>query len=660
MAVIYVAKSTGKSKKKTININDRKTQNAPPDQSKLTPEQVAAVQDASQKMYDTLVANMPAGPSTSWYTLIANVVVKIAQQNRPAVTLGLPAFIRLTMFSPAMKRGSEYLILFCRLITALSEAIVENACAQGTIDALDVMLTSCLNTLQANGAGINYINATAELGARFIGPSDVLVRERMCTLWVALFLCASKEYSRYVIAAVDTFNEPFESCSVQSIYEVQPKVRETIRNMLKPFLRPEWLEQPSCATTTKHMANLLHYIIRRIYDVANLMQGENATDHVTSIPHSVTSELKRAFQTGKLSTILRFTDPGEERTACLFGLYHLACQKFIWLDSWMGVTFLAAQLFHTPLRYTIQCLYTDKTADEALFSRIRPIFSLFAPPQSSDSSAPSDPEQVRMQQILHFFGLRFYDQAYVETVRTQAESAFQDFLTVFEPESDLEAGALAAVSFLSIHMQMGTSYRIAAVNALSASAVAQANLRLQRDSLQQKADRQQNYADDLTRANAMLERENQKLQQQIEDLQADKRDLQQQVHDLLDLFNTEDGEEDATQMPTSFPADLSPCNALLYGGTPGFQTELRKLLPDLRVMESSTRIDKSALGKADIVFIAVTHFGHSLFDSIMNFCRPNHIPVKPILSTSAKGAAVHIVKEVQMLQAKQALNGAQQ
>ena len=361
---------------------------------------------------------------------------------------------------------------------------------------------------------------------------------------------------------------------------------------------------------------------------------------------------------GDLASVKRCCDPGEDRIACLFGLYHLTCRNTIWMNSMIGILFLNIVLYQSPLRYTIQLEFNRAAAKESKIGRFQPVFDLFDLPQDSDDES-ANPGKVAMQGFLHALGLQFYDQPTIEKARAQAEEKFRNYIAFYEPPSDVVGGALAAASFFAAHMQHSTASRLEAVNALVASELARSDLQRSHDSLQQQANRQQNYAADLTRANAVLERENQKLQQQIADLQADKMDLQRQVHDLLDLFDAEDGEE-ADQTPISFPADLSPCTVLLYGGTPGFQTELRKLLPDLRVMEDSKRIDKSALGKADIVFIAVTHFGHSQFDSIMNVCRPNHITTKPIHTTSAKGAAVRIVKEVQVLQITKALDRGQQ
>lgn len=318
------------------------------------------------------------------------------------------------------------------------------------------------------------------------------------------------------------------------------------------------------------------------------------------------------------------------------------------MSSLLGSTFLTAQLYHTPLRYRIQQLYTKKTVDEAQFARFRPAFSLFDLPQSSDSSAPSDTEQARMQQLLFFLGLRFYDREETESVRDDAESLFRDCLTVYEPTSDLEAGAIAAASFLSLQMQSGSVYRIAAVKALSESTVDQMYLQWSHDSLQQRADRQQTYADGLTRANTVLENENAKLRQQIADLDADKEDLKRQINQLLDLLDKTDEEETPVEAEFSFPADISPHTAYVFGGHTNFQSELRKLIPGLRMAEVDQRVDKQAIANADVVYLQAAHISHSMFYTVMGVCKTNHVPVVYLTSTSAKRAAVQIVKDIGM------------
>lgn len=603
-------------------------------------------------MHRTLIEILPSDLYTTWYRDQAKMAIQISSIGFLDPAFQLPVVFHTSIFRVIMRPDVELLILYCRLLAALTDAIVENAYAQGSLNDLRHAMASCLDTLQDNAPDRDIVTEVTSLGSRFIGPSDVLEREYLCMLWVSLYLCAPEVFSRHVIAYFDTLDVPPDTWyhyTARVVYNISPAVREVIQSTLKPFLLPEWKKSQASVTTQKHMANLLHYFIRRTFDAANAIpidKLDKIRDLILDFPSVFVQEFKKAFRTGNLAAIKQFCDLGEERTACLFGLYHLAGQDPSWTNTWIGVSFLSAALCQTPQCCTVQLLFNSKEADENEFAHYSPAFALFNLPQAS-GTGPADPEQARIQSLLRTFGLWFYDQSNIELVRIQAEIAFRECLPIYKPASDVVGGALAATCFLAIYMQTTTLSHTKTMNALTASENAREALQRQHNSLQKKSQHQESYADEVTRANAVFEGKLAKLQQQNEDLQAEAEDLRQQINQLLDLLDKKDEEETPAEAEIPFPADISPCTAYLFGGHPDFQTKLRQLIPDLRMAEVDQRVDKQAIANADMVFLQAAHISHSMFYTVMGVCKANSVPVVYLTSTSAKRAAVQIVEEIE-------------
>ncbi len=630
------------------------------------------VRESMVRMHEAVLKRVPINKATKWYA--GQVIAPGSDQNgknvparaqRPLNTLRDPVgYFTYVYFSPSPQPNLAALALYGELLTGLSEAIVENACSRGKLENLIIALGKCRSILQSVDSDADLVAAATSFGTFFTVETDVLDWDRMSMLCAALYLCASEGYSRRVIGYCDLLCERSKSNSsiretARIAYDVPPAVRAAIRDTLKPFLRPEWGDS-SAGTATQRMAHTLDCLIKRLYDLDATKSTRSMQSHydlLANQPLTMLTEATRTLVTGDVAKMkLYFSDAVGDNMVCLFGLYRLACRDTIWLDSWLGAFVLSATLYQTPQRLAIKLIHRtkDTPVDAAAWARVRTVFDAFTPPAGKGKAASANAETVSMQQYLHFLGLRLYDPEKVARKRASAEGNYLNFLKVCTPPSDTLASAFAAVCFL---LQLNTSdgaFRVATAAELNASENARTALQKQHESLQQKADRQQTYADDLTRANVVLENETYKLQEQIDDLEADNADLRLQIEQLLDLLDKGDDDEteaEATaEAEISFPADISPCTAYVFGGHPNFQSELRRLIPGLRLMDSDQRFDKKALGYADIVFLQTRHMSHSVYFTVMDACGVSGVPVHYLKDGSAKRAAAQIVQEIQQLQ----------
>lgn len=206
---------------------------------------------------------------------------------------------------------------------------------------------------------------------------------------------------------------------------------------------------------------------------------------------------------------------------------------------------------------------------------------------------------------------------------------------------------MATSILLQFYVMSDLEPRLNTIENLHTSEAARERIQKQHEALQVQSDRHDNYASTLTRSNTVFENENMKLQQQNAELTAENEYYKNQIDQLLDMLAASKSDEQPTEEQISYPVDITPCNAFLFGGQPDFQAKLRQLIPNLRVDQ---RIDKASLSNADIVFLQVEYFNHGLYYGIMNICRLNNIPVVYLNSTGAKKAADQIVKEITQIQ----------
>lgn len=402
------------------------------------------LQESLVRMQVKLIKRMPITEATRWYVrqIDANNRFSSLTSKLDAIYANVPGIYSYELLSPGSIFVQNGTILYCYLLTALTEAIIENACESGTIDQLRTDLGKCQRIFQDaalfdDNTLINFVIALP-----YVVQSDVLEWDKVCTLWVSLFVCASKDFSNRIISLLNDVEDEIDvpsGTTAQTLYNITDATREQIKATLKPHLRAEWAE---CATDTTitHLALVFARLIKKTYGTI-IMDKSLTKDEVRQGTENLPTKLKiqiiSALNTNDHALIEEyFADQNADHNVCLFGLYHLACQNTLWLETWLGEITLAAEIYMSPQRLEILSYYGHDSskgdlnnAIEEFFNTLfaltdcesalttldlhqfEPVFDAFYTP-----TAPADPlhteEQVTMQQIFHCLGLRLYEPKY--------------------------------------------------------------------------------------------------------------------------------------------------------------------------------------------------------------------------------------------------------
>ena len=152
---------------------------------------------------------------------------------------------------------------------------------------------------------------------------------------------------------------------------------------------------------------------------------------------------------------------------------------------------------------------------------------------------------------------------------------------------------------------------------------------------ERECQRMRHDAAEKERAHNELEEEIKRLQEQLA-----RRD------ELIDAYACV--EEELKEEEITFPF-ITDRNVVLYGGFRVFHTEIEKLIPGIRIVETASHIDTSAFRNADIIFLQINRISHSSYWNVCETAKNSGVPYYHLNFASAKRCAEEMVKRIRGL-----------
>ncbi|MCD8104464.1 MAG: hypothetical protein LUF35_05560 [Lachnospiraceae bacterium] len=140
-------------------------------------------------------------------------------------------------------------------------------------------------------------------------------------------------------------------------------------------------------------------------------------------------------------------------------------------------------------------------------------------------------------------------------------------------------------------------------------------------------------------------KENQSYRHEISTLQRELERLQHQLTERKQLEEewVEIEKEEAPEIKYPYRTKLK---VVVYGGFDVFHRELKKLLPDVRIVETSSHIDVKPFQNADIVFLQINKTDHSGYYAVCDTCKTSGVPYIHLNYAGAKRCADVMVREI--------------
>ncbi len=154
------------------------------------------------------------------------------------------------------------------------------------------------------------------------------------------------------------------------------------------------------------------------------------------------------------------------------------------------------------------------------------------------------------------------------------------------------------------------------------------------------------------RALHQAQRENQVCRHEISTLQREIERLKNRLAEKEQLNETTVSLEKSgsnADVHVEYPY-RTKLRVVLYGGFEVFHRELLKLLPDVRVIETSAHIDTNPIRNADIVFLQINKIDHSGYWTVCDACKNSGVPYIHLNYASAKRCAGVMVEEIRKIE----------
>lgn len=156
--------------------------------------------------------------------------------------------------------------------------------------------------------------------------------------------------------------------------------------------------------------------------------------------------------------------------------------------------------------------------------------------------------------------------------------------------------------------------------------------------------------------NKLLSKENKALRHEINML---KKELEKfNVSEDNSVIDVDKGDIEASVHRTQvknieYPYYFNDYKITLFGGFDVFHRELRKYLPDIRIVDLASKIDTTPIKNSDLVFIQTNKTNHGNYWTIVNACKSAGVKHFHLNYASAKKCAEIIVTEIEKIKERE-------
>ena len=262
-------------------------------------------------------------------------------------------------------------------------------------------------------------------------------------------------------------------------------------------------------------------------------------------------------------------------------------------------------------------------------------------------------DSISAHGAMTLMGLNILDSNMSLPNRSAMRQSLRLSLNAVAPRSDIAAGALATISYLSNawllnpsrammddHINDMTERLEKAEEEKEAALAAKREAELQLEQVSALIPDLREQAEVSSKKAASLSAE-------LDNTRREKQTLQEVADELLSAVEAyEDVDEGEEDVPVQFPASLQGKKVLSYGGFPVFVTGMRQCLPELIIRGPGDRPDKNIIKSCDIVFLQINRMSHSDFYYILDVCRENNIPYHTYRTNGVQRCAKQVLDTI--------------